>query len=249
MILVRSLLGLANGRGNVLHHAKNLGMAHGEEGITEHNLLLLKLHLDKQVRVQAFTHTQEVLNGADWEWWIGNSGSWYGMRVQAKRVYYPKEHFPKLYSYKANSAPDTQINTLISKSKTDGIDPVYCIYVADPAARDAGCQIASAHSVKAINSIKLADLAKAFEPWQNLVCYHSDTHTPMPPAARASRCIASTMDFGDERLDLPRPTEPRAKLPPYLEELRQTGTGDGLETLALEKDLQGFMVIDLGEDQ
>lgn len=233
-----------------LEDASALGMAYGEETITEHNLLLLKRYLQDQVKLQAFTHSKEALNGADWEWWIGRPGSWFGMRVQAKRIYYPKKNFPNLYSYKTKSAADTQINTLIARAQADNIDPAYCIYVGNPASPDEGCQIGSAYSVKAVNSIKYATLEPVFRPWQSLVCDHSDDTSLTDPAARAYRCIASSMAsarFDLQDVDTLQPREPRGALPPYLDELREAGADERLEKLAIEKELQGFMVLDMGE--
>ena len=235
-----------------LKYAQSLGMSYGEETITEHNLLLLKRALRHQLTLQAFTHSQEALNGADWEWWIGKPGRWYGMRVQAKRMYYPNENFPNLYSYKTKSAANTQINTLIARAQADNIDPVYCIYVGNPAAFNEGCQIACAHSVKTVNSIKYAALKPIFYPWQNLVCDHSGNTSPADPATRAFRCIASSMASAPrdgEDVERRQPTEPREALPSYLEKLRKTGADEELENIAIEKDVQGFMILDLEDGE
>lgn len=246
---------------NRLNTAKQLGMAYGEETITEHNLLLLKLNLQQQVKLKSFTRTEESLNGADWEWWIGRHGSWFGMRVQAKRIYYPKQNFPKLYSYKTASAPDTQINILIQRAAAAGITPAYCLYVGDPAPEFSGCQIADAYAVKAVNDKNYSALTPILKPWQNLVCSgvggsggssDPDGNTPDDPAQLAHECLQSSLNSALEISDgfeFKRTSEIREELPDYLLDLRKFGDveDDRLRKLAIEKRLQGFLVLDEGE--
>ncbi len=62
------------------------GLTFGEESITDHNLFELDRRCPK-VEVYKFNKAEEPMNGADFEWWVGNDGTgWIGIRFQAKKL-------------------------------------------------------------------------------------------------------------------------------------------------------------------
>src|SRR5918995_4656855 len=56
-----------------------------EDGLTAENLFQLRLR-HPELHLRQFTGAEEGLNGADWEWWIGNDEEgWLALRIQAKK--------------------------------------------------------------------------------------------------------------------------------------------------------------------
>lgn len=152
-------------------------MSVGEETITDNNLFAIQsLHPDK-VAIVKFGKAKESQIGADWEWYLGNlSDGWIKMRIQAKKI------IPKQLAYKGVDHPKgtkQQITSLISKAKSDGFIPAYCLYNTNLSPRLPmwGCAIANADAMlaalKASGKSRMVDFAKiqgsAF-PWEKLVC-------------------------------------------------------------------------------
>jgi hypothetical protein len=169
---------------------RRIGLADGhglnwsEETITETNLLeLADLH-PNQVAIEAVTKRREALIGADWEWWLGGGGSWFGMRVQAKRVSLPNERFGRILSQRARGRAETQIRTLIERAHLDGVTPAYCLYVHSARwprlgywpdrymgageGTPLGCLMAHASVVSANGSNELESIAAYALPWHLL---------------------------------------------------------------------------------
>lgn len=169
-----------------LYQSFTVSMTVGEETITDNNLFAIQSLHPNQVAIVKFSRAKESQIGADWEWWLGNpSDGWVKMRIQAKKI------IPRQLAYKGVDHPDgtqLQITNLISKSKSDGYIPAYCLYNTNlnPRTPMWGCAIADADAMlatlKASGKSKLVDFAKiqsAAFPWEKLVC-EKDTRTSLP---------------------------------------------------------------------
>ena len=66
----------------------NLGLLPGEETITDNLLIYLAHRHQKQLRIYRLNKSEESKYSADWEWWFHTprTGTWLGMRVQAKKL-------------------------------------------------------------------------------------------------------------------------------------------------------------------
>ncbi|HST47723.1 DUF6615 family protein [Jatrophihabitans sp.] len=99
------------------------GLAFGEESITDHNLF----ELDRRctgVEVYKFYHREEALNGADFEWYIGDAADgWIGIRFQAKKL--DDEAYLGL-GHRVGT--QRQYDILLKAAAADGLWPLYCFY-------------------------------------------------------------------------------------------------------------------------
>lgn len=245
--------------------AETSGLAFSEETITESVLLDLQTSHPNHVKIKAFTKPQEKINGADWEWWIGEPGSWLGMRVQAKRIKLPSETFASLQSYGIVKGKGTsQIDNLIARAQFDQLNAAYCLYTVTrklPMLRTwptytvtgggpispQGCLIADAHAVKAIGKNRLADLAQVCIPWHLLVC-HCSSGMIHPRSIgwatynllRASQAQAQL----DGRDGLGAVVEPKESLPDHMSLMREeAGDGSYLAEYAQQRGLKGLVLI------
>lgn len=233
-----------------LRDAERTGLFWSEETNTETILMELMRRHPHQVGVRAFTKAAEARNGADWEWWIGSSEGWFGMRIQAKRLKLPSESFSKLQTQKAKGQPDTQINTLISSAYADRLTPAYCFYVfsnrwpsaalwAAPrvntsAISPLGCLIAHAGAVRSVGSNALSKLLPVAAPWHLLVCQCSISAGSeslaahmcglLQQSAAASGARGVFADQQDEEFPL---FPPQQHLPSYMSGLL-AATADGV---------------------
>jgi hypothetical protein len=111
-----------------LCHSNRFGLSLGEESITDFLLLELKLRHPSEVSIIKFNRRQEGLTtGADWEWWFGSPGSWFGMRVQAKKL----ESTSLIYDgldHTVRSTRQKQFNLLINDAKARNLYPIYTFY-------------------------------------------------------------------------------------------------------------------------
>lgn len=244
--LCRSFLQLSEQTWDNMEAAWRTGLAWSEETNTESLLLALcRLH-PTEVKIAAFSKKREAYIGADWEFWIGTNGAWIGMRVQAKRITIPKLTFGGLQTYRAKNAQQTQIETLINRSKQDRLNPVYCLYTFIPHipqprwlishcfsgvfSSEHGCMIGHAQALRRIRSEKLSALLPALFPLHSLVCgCHSGDATASAAAGifnvlKASISGASPESGADGTgiMDDPSPVifEPQAELPQHMRHLR-----------------------------
>lgn len=255
--------------------AQQVGLAFSEETITETVLLHLASRHPDKIKIRAFSKRKEAKNGSDWEWWVGQAGSWFGMRVQAKRIKLPSETFAPLQKYgRPKGSMVGQIDKLISQAKADKINPAYCLYFMSskwPTLRawpvynltgggpvsPQGCLMADASAVKAIGKDTLAALAPVSVPWHLLVCSCArGSFNPGPGEAgrsmlNSSRQLAASIlgtRFDDEP-DFP----PRPRLPVHMELLREgtdrlaAETFDPLGAYAQQRDLKGLVLIDTSQ--
>lgn len=101
------------------------------------DFLLKRLRKDGGTKLIVETITDEISTGADWEWWfMTTSGYALPVRVQAKVMYMqparrinraddPK--YQKLHYHPAGALL-SQTETLIHRSISDGMFPLYCLY-------------------------------------------------------------------------------------------------------------------------
>lgn len=246
--------------------AWQVGLLHSEETITETNLFYLQRRHPWNIRIRAFHRRREARTGADWEWWIGGRGSWFGMRVQAKKMSYPRPEFRSLQTYGPRRSSNRQIDILIREAHRDRLNAAYVFYVSSPLGRSQwlqtlrrpcpfapfpGCLIADACAVKATNSCRLKELARISLPWNCLVC--PCPQHPAPPGGLARQAF-QTLDHSRYGLrDLDQPVidhpwhEPRETLPDYLLALERAeldAEGDeALRRRASERGLAGFIIL------
>lgn len=97
-----------------------------EETITETILLELKARHPLDIGIVSFNKFQEKHLGADWEFWFTDKSGQRGIgwRVQAKRLYRPSEEYSALKP--SETSPSSQIQTLISQARSQGLVPIYC---------------------------------------------------------------------------------------------------------------------------
>ncbi|WP_155387724.1 DUF6615 family protein [Catellatospora paridis] len=100
-----------------------------EETITQDLLLDISLALP-MTTVRSFTRRQEARTGADWqwEWWFGGS-SWFGMRVQAKRLKRLKDGTVGYdLGYRTGRSKSRQVDALIADARQAQMQAVYVLY-------------------------------------------------------------------------------------------------------------------------
>ncbi len=246
---------LADRTWRAIADAHQAGLSYGEETITETNLLHLRRYHPYQVRVRAFSkQKEEPATGADWEWWIGGRGRWFGMRVQAKRIKYPGDDFGTLQTYRTASMKRLQIEVLVEQARIDNLNPAYCLYVSQPGSAGTysrccsrttrrflhGCLIGDAVAVRATGSNKLNDLARVCHPWHCLVCNCPCcplSGAPAPSGGRLADAAFAVLRHSrmagrelcresfDGFEDIPW-FKPRQRLPDYLEPLSVGEGGD-----------------------
>ncbi|MGW1504699.1 DUF6615 family protein [Streptomyces mirabilis] len=171
-------------------------MAPTEEAFTAYHLQdIQQAHADR-VSIRPFTHSQEALNGADWEWWFFSGGVGFGMRVQAKRA--------KLNgSYELRYRVDDRLQSdlLIEDAAAAGCLPAYVFYnhknwhpaqslayaacvgcshgKADQ--RQLGCTIVSALVVQRAllrSRVSMPYVRSRSRPWHHILCDESPSGSP-----------------------------------------------------------------------
>jgi hypothetical protein len=245
--LCGSFLELSSQTWDRLGAAWQTGLAWSEETNTESLLLALRQRHPNEVKIVAFSKRREAYIGADWEFWIGATGAWVGMRVQAKRISLPSLTFAGLQKYHTKKAPQTQIDTLITQSARDKLNPVYCLYTYLPPlpcppdyffhcssglySSQYGCLIGHAQALRNIASEDYFALRPALFPWHFLVCDCSladpEASTAEGVLANLRASIARTLaESGRDETSIiaegPEAIfEPRAELPEYMTRLRE----------------------------
>lgn len=208
--------------GNLCHHfqttaidtwikiatSHKIGFTYGEETITESILLNLHQNFQEKIKIWPYDKRKKEPNtGADWEWWIGISGAWFGMRVQAKKISLPSETYGSILTYRTTSKTKNQIQILIEQSKRYSVTPIYCLYthssvVPSPVPNCMpslsrkmvnGCLICHAEVVERIASNKLIDLAPNLVPWHFLVCECASSIAKGNSALQAQNAVRGSL--------------------------------------------------------
>ncbi|MFE7075768.1 DUF6615 family protein [Streptomyces sp. NPDC057620] len=164
------------------------GIAPGEESFTEFNLQDIKAAHSNQVSIRLFTHQEEALNGADWEWWFFTGNTGFGMRVQAKRA---KHNGSYDLRYRINGR--LQSDLLIEDAAESECLPVYVFYNhttwpatrnradsastrcshSSPDQRHLGCTVTSALTVQRTllqPRTSTAYVRRHSKPWHTVLC-------------------------------------------------------------------------------
>lgn len=111
-----------------------------EESITDYLVLqLAKGQVLGNYQVQSFTKAQESINGADWELWLtGSSGSWFGLRLQAKVIKVGSNRFMELHKPKPSAGAISATQRLINSASSVGALPLYLLFGLDTHPEGAG---------------------------------------------------------------------------------------------------------------
>lgn len=174
-----------------LRKARSVGFPRGETGITDYLLVELKRRHPREVTVYPFTQRQEVLTGADWEWWfVGTNNQSVGFRIQAKVLHYNTRRYNSLH-YRIPSSGTYQTDQLIKNSLSSNprTIPLYCLYTEwarspnlrqwncgsfGPRREQLGCSLVTPFRVRRLRKPNPKDsLLNVFgdlHPWQCLVC-------------------------------------------------------------------------------
>lgn len=242
-----------------LGDAQRMGHEIGEESITDFLILELKRHHRYELWINKFTKPQEGrTTGADWEWWFGASGSWFGMRVQAKKIDSGTLKYTGLY-HTVRKGRRKQINLLLRDAKKRKLFPLYCFYsfwdkeIADlpwsccsfpPLEELCGCTVADAYAVRAkmkSQTVSVKDLASIWFPWICLVCcrgYGVDTAASLPE--RAHNLVQQMSDY---RRDISLVEEPPHYVRFLLDQQPETSHSIGMDRLDFQGDIDGILVV------
>jgi hypothetical protein len=241
----------------------------GEESITDYLLLELKRRHNSEIKIVKFTRWMEgKRTGADWEWWLGGQGAWYGMRVQAKKLDSQTSRYTALH-HKTPRASVMQVTRLIKDAKKHNLYPMYCFYnfcepprqpqwwYRWPTPEAWGCTIADAQRIR--SAIKKGhdswdEISDISLPWTSLICHgRASSSGGRALANNAYRIGAALRHEIGQRSDADRNTrqevpEPVAQLPAevrQLLELQQPAEQE--EPPARFAGLKALVVFDFGE--
>jgi hypothetical protein len=125
-----TLAGLASTTWTNIADGRQLGVPMGEVGITDHNMLALRRE-HPSLLIHKHPVQEEVLTGADWEWWLGTPHGWTCLVFQAKIL-----HANGRYSgiTKGREAGNLQVDVLVrsclrrSDKLNGSVWPLYCFY-------------------------------------------------------------------------------------------------------------------------
>jgi len=186
---------LARQTWDLLNRGRTVGLQLGEEGLTDRNLLKIKISHPQTIYIYKYSKSEEGIEGADWEWWfLSSSDECIGFRVQAKVLNIFTQRYEYLHRSKKN--PDTQVvtyqcDTLIHRASIAPYRPIpiYCLYSSwrrirskdfwpcgciDYKRRLWGCSTVPAQIVKHLrhqeNRKGINDLLPFLQPWHCLVC-------------------------------------------------------------------------------
>ena len=111
-------------------HGRLLGVPMGEVGITDHNMLTLRIKHESLIIHKHPIH-EEVRTGADWEWWLDTPQGWLCLVFQAKIL---DQNGRYAGITKRNAADKLQAETLLESCKRRSrrlggpVWPFYCLY-------------------------------------------------------------------------------------------------------------------------
>lgn len=262
--LCRSFVQIGHETSRDLRHAFASGLQYGEETLTESNLLKLKRRHPRTIAIQSFKKHEEVINGADWEWWFVSRQDMTGfpIRVQAKKQQRNTHEFGRLLEHQAPKAPMSQIDALIEHAQQDEMVPLHCFYLneqtlvspgstflsqfkASGTKHEFGCWTALSVEIKKAQRKSLNGLKSMIVPWHILVCPDtaSDAQTlTLPMRVRAALRHLQPSEQNEPSDNL---FPAVVRLPSYVLELLDKGA------LARSQDYQGRArgVVVISEEQ
>jgi len=237
------------------------GVSPSEESITDYLLLDLVREHHSEVRIHKFTRREEgKKTGADWEWWFGSEGAWFGMRVQAKRLKHQgNPGYPSLLQ-KAGKTSKLQVDLLIEDAKSRSLYPMYCFYnflpnfahygirwACTPECSDEkfwGCSIADAQAVKTNIDSKFYDFSSIGKISSPLMCiFRCNEHdVDGRKLANIAHDEVTLLSNKCLRKNAPAVPEVVAKLPTYVE-LSRNGDPNNDISPDIQAKLDGIMVV------
>jgi hypothetical protein len=252
---------------NDLTSAQSMGLIHDEETVTNNLLLeIQRAHPIDVITVQFFK-PQEKFTGADWEWWLTDGNSWFGLLIQAKRLG-PTSHKYAGLKHGVGKEKTPQIELLLNWARHKGIDPLYFFYnygsgrleslpwncgSIAPTIGQLGCTVAHAATVKSVlarGGAGLAKMSAISSPLRCLVCCEAlafpDNSLPgrIHGVTRRLRALGVPDEAGDKRaVDWPTP---RRVPPSYVQRLIETPVeqrGGIIEELRREVGHVGRLVV------
>lgn len=212
------------------------------------------------MRARCAESTKEGREGADWEWWFGADGKWFGMRVQANKLKEESLEYEHL-DHVTKKTKRRQVDNLIDKAAahTPQLYPLYCFYnhwrkpEVSPRWRCGsfnnekplwGATVADAERVRqALNDgIKGFDaISEISMPLICLACCRvlaSDRERTLPHRARG---IAEALNQG-------RDVPPISDHPPHYVPQLQTQSPSNLDIPQALADLDGILIIEARPD-
>ena len=164
-----------------------MGIDLDEKTITNNLLLEIQRAHPANVITLQFLTPQEKFTGADWEWWMTDGKSWFGLLIQAKRLGRKTHKYAEL-KHRVGKNRTPQIKLLLDWAKYKGIDPFYFFYNYNsgklgslqwscddnsPKMAQLGCTVAHAAAVKRLlvqGGAGLPKMSTISNPLRCLVC-------------------------------------------------------------------------------
>lgn len=119
---------LANNVATMYDRGRSVRLVPGETTFTDNLLLHLALTHPRRVRVERFGSHREADTGADWEWWVHHHGSYFGFRMQAKRLSPDSDRFALDQRAAARHPGRLQIEVFADSCRKENIPGLYCLY-------------------------------------------------------------------------------------------------------------------------
>jgi hypothetical protein len=173
---------------NALTAAQSMGLAYGEETVTDNLLLEVQKAHPREVITVPFWKPQEKFTGADWEWWLTDGRTWFGLLIQAKRLGRTSHKYEGL-KHRVGKERIPQIELLLKWARDKEIDPLYFFYNHDngrvgslpwncgsmfPSPAQLGCTVAHAAAVERLlvaqGGAGLPKMSTISNPLRCLVC-------------------------------------------------------------------------------
>jgi hypothetical protein len=194
-----------------LDDAARFRMPYGEESITDEILLDLAMSHPQEVAIKKFSKREEgARTGADWEWWFGDRGAWFGMRVQAKALHVGVRRYLSL-GHRVRKSKRLQVDLLLQDARKRKLFPVYCLYnfwditttrvpwrcPRAPQPHQWGCSLVDGRAVKTLIGSHHDDLATvmgAAFPWTCLPCCPHDSLDGEMGLAGRARALALMLE-------------------------------------------------------
>jgi hypothetical protein len=193
-------------------------------------LLNLKRRYPSQVWVKKFSTVVEGrTTGADWEWWFGSAGKWFGMRVQAKKLDSRSLAYQQL-DRRVGRTGLRQIDLLLQDAAARALYPLFCFYNCwdrtrvryhwrcigySRFVRHLGCSVADARAVeRRVSAARLEfhNMKFFLWPWMCLTCGCPGAQIGSLPY----RVRSVAQRLAGENADIP---DVREQAPPYVLEL------------------------------
>lgn len=233
-----------------LRDSQDLGLLRGEETITDDLLLYLGKRHKSEVVIVQHNKSREKQTGTDWEWWLGAQASWFGMRIQAKRLDIPNLSYRGINRKRKGVY---QVTRLMRSARQNSCFPAYVFYNYWDHKRFRsqwncrsfprniellGCTFAGASAVKSLmkSNTPLLNVDKIAWPWMCLVCCKGFSDPGAALSVRARDLVSQLPGDSDLIPDIAK------KLPDYvLASLskRYKATGE----FPADPDLAGIVVV------